>query len=105
VRRFFERKIQCGLNVCAALWSDATCAATTTASAKHLTENVAEISATRIEAHTAAGETSRWSHAAHFVVLGTLCCVTDDVICSRDVFELLFSFFVTGVCVGVKLSR
>jgi hypothetical protein len=58
MRRFFERKIQRGLNVGTALWSDTTRTATTTAAAKHLTENVTEISAARIEAHTAAGETS-----------------------------------------------
>ena len=52
-----------------------------------------------------AAHAAHWSHATHFVILRTLCCVTDDVVCSRDVLELFFGFFVARVGVRVKLSR
>jgi hypothetical protein len=55
---FFKRETQRGLNICTALWSDTTGTAASTTAAEHLTEDVTEIGAARIEAHAATGETS-----------------------------------------------
>jgi hypothetical protein len=58
VRCFFERETQRGLNISTALWTDTTGTATTPASTEHLTKNVAEVGATRIEAHATTWESS-----------------------------------------------
>jgi hypothetical protein len=74
-----------------------------------LAKDVAETIATHVEANVlsarSAAKAAHGAYTSYFVVLSAFLFIANNVVRSRDVFELLLGYCIVRVCIRVILTR